>query len=308
MSSNLTEQELTAVCFRDAQWLAMNPLVMENVIEYFSISQFYDKTCNNETIKMQSRFNQFETVEMNRGLHDMTGIEYEVTLAMPPQLFVIVKQNRKSPKSVIPVQYYYIIDGTIYQAPNAYMLFANRIMTSLHLINISFKEAFKSVRFDPEKGYWWSTDEKTDNEMINEIEEFENTNISYINQQESKIYQARIDQRIAESVSKPIEIEEKIEEEKIKKTKSNLEDKLISKREKKHSSSSVSSYGHSSKRRKKLNSTSSENMNSSVLSSKSTSYSSLASSNISKTIKHDSNGNNSHNSHTSHIHKYSNTS
>jgi len=27
----------------------------------------------------------------------MTGIEYEVTLAMPPQLFVIVKQNRKSP-------------------------------------------------------------------------------------------------------------------------------------------------------------------------------------------------------------------
>jgi len=27
----------------------------------------------------------------------MTGIEYEVTLAMPPQLFVIVKQNRKNP-------------------------------------------------------------------------------------------------------------------------------------------------------------------------------------------------------------------
>jgi len=46
-------------------------------------------------------------------------------------------------------------------------------MTSLHLINISFKEAFKSVRFDPDKGYWWSTDEKTDKEMINEIEEIE---------------------------------------------------------------------------------------------------------------------------------------
>jgi len=37
-----------------------------------------------------------------------------------------------------------------------------------------------------------------------------------------------IDQRIAESVSKPIEIEEKVEEDKIKKTKSmTLEDKLI---------------------------------------------------------------------------------
>jgi len=305
MSSNLTEQELTTVCFRDPQWLALNPLLMENVIEYFSYSQFYDKTCNNETIKMQSRFNQFETVEMNKGLRDMTGIEYEVTLAMPPQLFVIVKQNRKSETKVSPVQYYYIINGTIYQAPNAYMLFANRIMTSLHLINISFKEAFKSVRFDPDKGYWWSTDEKTDKEMINEIEEIEDANISYINQQESRIYQMRIDKRIAESVSKPIEIEEKVEEDKIKKTKSMiLEDKLINKREKKHSSSSVSSFGHSSKRRKKLNSTSSENMNSSVLSSKSASYSSLTSNNISKSVKHDSNGNNSH---TSHLHKYINS-
>jgi len=224
----------------------------------------------------------------------MTGIEYEVTLAMPPQLFVIVKQNRKSPTLVSPVQYYYIINGTIYQAPNAYMLFANRIMTSLHLINISFKEAFKSVRFDPDKGYWWSTDEKTDKEMINEIEEIENTNISYINQQESRVsYQMGIDQRIAESVSKPIEIEEKVEEDKIKKTKSmTLEDKLIGKREKKHSSSSVSSFGHSSKRRKKLNSTSSENLNS--LSSKSASYSSLNSSSISKSVKHDTNGSSSH--------------
>jgi len=303
MSSNLTDQELTTVCFRDPQWLSLNPLVMENVIEYFSYSQFYDKTCNNENIKMQSRHNQFDTVEMNKSLHDLTGIEYEVTLAMPPQLFVIVKQNRKSPENVSPVQYYYIINGTIYQAPNAYMLFANRIMTSLHLINISFKEAFKSVRFDPDKGYWWSTDEKTDKEIINEIEEIENTNISYINQQESRIYQMRIDQRIAESVSKPIEIEEKVEEEKIKKTKSIiLEDKIINKREKKHSSSSVSSYGHTSKRRKKLNSTSSENMNSSILSSKSASYSSLASNNISKSTKHDSNGNSSH---ISNLHKYS---
>ncbi|ORX52589.1 MED6-domain-containing protein [Piromyces finnis] len=292
MSSNLTEQELTTVCFRDPQWLALNPLLIENVIEYFSYSQFYDKTCNNETIKMQSRFNQFDLAEMNKGLHDMTGIEYEVTLSMPPQLFVIAKQNRKSPTSASPIQYYYVINGTIYQAPNAYMLFANRIITSLHLINISFKEAFKSVRFDPDKGYWWSTDEKTDKEMINEIEEIENTNISYINQQESRIYQMRIDDRIAESVSKPIEIEEKVEEEKIKKTKPTaLEDKLIVK-EKKHSTSSVSSYGHSSKRRKKLNSTSSENMNS--LSSKSGSYSSLNSSSISKSIKHETNGNISH--------------
>jgi len=68
MSSNLTEQELTTVCFRDPQWLALNPLVTENVIEYFSYSQFYDKTCNNEIIKMQSKFNQFEINKMNERL------------------------------------------------------------------------------------------------------------------------------------------------------------------------------------------------------------------------------------------------
>jgi mediator of RNA polymerase II transcription subunit 6 len=43
MSSNLTEQELTTVCFRDPQWLALNPLVTENVLSISVIPNFMIK-------------------------------------------------------------------------------------------------------------------------------------------------------------------------------------------------------------------------------------------------------------------------
>lgn len=48
--------DLAAVCFRDVAWLQHFTLSEASVLEYFSMSQFYDRTCNNEVLLMQARF------------------------------------------------------------------------------------------------------------------------------------------------------------------------------------------------------------------------------------------------------------
>ena len=56
------EEELAFVCFRDVAWLQACPLTADNVLEYFSLSQFYDRTCNNEVLKMQVSFTENTTL------------------------------------------------------------------------------------------------------------------------------------------------------------------------------------------------------------------------------------------------------
>lgn len=53
------QQDLAHICFRDGAWIqARGGLGAHNVMEYFSLSQFYDRTCNNEVAKMQTQFTQ----------------------------------------------------------------------------------------------------------------------------------------------------------------------------------------------------------------------------------------------------------
>jgi len=69
------------------------------VLDYFALSPFYDRNCNNQQVQMQrSRFDtdQPDTQEM---LLQMTGMEYEVIVRDEPHLFVVQKQTRDGPKS-----------------------------------------------------------------------------------------------------------------------------------------------------------------------------------------------------------------
>lgn len=69
----------------------------------------------------------------------MTGTEYVLSEVMEPHLFIMRKQKRDSPDKVTPMLAYYILDGSIYQAPQLSNVFAARIVCSISLLLFLFQ-------------------------------------------------------------------------------------------------------------------------------------------------------------------------
>lgn len=53
---------------------------------------------------------------------------------MEPHLFVFRKQKRDSPEKVTPMLTYYVLDGSIYQAPQLCNVFAARVVSPVFLL------------------------------------------------------------------------------------------------------------------------------------------------------------------------------
>ncbi|XP_065837692.1 mediator of RNA polymerase II transcription subunit 6-like [Oscarella lobularis] len=136
------------ISWRDSAWIPfLNP---SNVLEYFSqeTNPFYDRKCNNEMIKMQNLDpNQMTT---------MTGVEYALLHEQAPALYVIRKQHRHSINQVTPLADYYILMGTVYQAPDLCAIINSRLTTALCRLQSAFDETLaKTSRrsaADPEAG------------------------------------------------------------------------------------------------------------------------------------------------------------
>lgn len=64
----------------------------------------------------------------------MIGTEYTLSEVMEPHLFVIRKQKRDGPEKVTPMLTYYILDGSIDQAPQLCNVFAARLVSLSSLI------------------------------------------------------------------------------------------------------------------------------------------------------------------------------
>jgi len=123
----------------------------ENVLEYFSLSPFWDPNSNNATLKMQTNFNALEADGSK--LKNMVGVEFEVVKEQYPSLFIIQKQRRKSPTEAFPIAIYYIVNGNIYQSPNLYSILANRMLTIVSHLNRAFRDVYNFVQFHPSSGY-----------------------------------------------------------------------------------------------------------------------------------------------------------
>ncbi|KAM7255722.1 hypothetical protein ACFE04_008620 [Oxalis oulophora] len=128
--------DMTGICFRDQLWLNSYPLDRNLVFDYFALSPFYDFTCNNEQLRAQS-IHPLDTTHLSK----MIGIEYMLSEVMEPHLFVFRKQKRDSPEKVTPMLCYYILDGSIYQAPQLSNVFAARVGRALHYISKAFNIA-----------------------------------------------------------------------------------------------------------------------------------------------------------------------
>ncbi|XP_073204604.1 mediator of RNA polymerase II transcription subunit 6 isoform X1 [Lepidochelys kempii] len=143
----LLQDNLLGISWVDSSWIPI--LNNGSVLDYFSerSNPFYDRTCNNEVVKMQRL-----TLDH---LHQMIGVEYILLHAQEPILFIIRKQQRQSPTQVIPLADYYIIAGVIYQAPDLGSVINSRVLTAVHGIQSAFDEAMSYCRYHPSKGYWW---------------------------------------------------------------------------------------------------------------------------------------------------------
>ncbi|KAF0709470.1 Aste57867_5909 [Aphanomyces stellatus] len=176
--------------YRDNVWLGQFELNHQTVLYYFAGSPWYDKSCNNEILKMQRRPLEH--------LVSMTGIEYELqpndAKQLPQNLFVIHKKNRTGPRTAAVMAIYYVLDQTIYQAPNTYTLLTSRLKKCSYRINKAFKALSAGVRFSPTEGYSWDFSTEDKKEAIIPSEQLA-TKLKRKQEKEEKIKQnsARVD-------------------------------------------------------------------------------------------------------------------
>uniref|UniRef100_A0A5B7ADQ7 Putative mediator of RNA polymerase II transcription subunit 6 n=1 Tax=Davidia involucrata TaxID=16924 RepID=A0A5B7ADQ7_DAVIN len=140
--------DMTGICFRDQLWLNTYPLDRNFVFDYFALSPFYDWTCNNEQLRLRS----IHPLDISH-LSKMTGTEYTLSEVMEPHLFVFRKQKRDGPEKVTPMLTYYVLDGSIYQAPQLCNVFAARVGRALYHISKAFTTAaskLEKIGYDAE--------------------------------------------------------------------------------------------------------------------------------------------------------------
>ncbi|GIY01719.1 mediator of RNA polymerase II transcription subunit 6 [Caerostris extrusa] len=136
-----------SISWHDSTWIPM--LNASNVMDYFSerTNPFYDRTCNNESLKMQRLGPEH--------LINMVGLEYYLLHMQEPILYVIRKQHRHSPTQATAIADFYILAGVVYQAPDLASVIGSRMLTMVHHLQSAFDEASSYSHYHPSKGYWW---------------------------------------------------------------------------------------------------------------------------------------------------------
>ena len=96
-------------------------------------------------------------------LANMTGIEFCLLYVQDPILYVIRKQHRNSPTQTTPISDYYIVAGTIYQAPDLCSVVNSRLLSAISHLQGAFEEARSYVKYHPAKGYTWDFQQNSNN-------------------------------------------------------------------------------------------------------------------------------------------------
>ncbi len=145
------------------EWIQVYGLRSDNVLDYFAESPFFDRTSNNQVLKMQTQYSehlQGRQLDLNAELQNMKGIEFNVIYARDPDFWVIRKQMRLGRDEVRSLSVYHIIGPNIYVAPNVQSVVSSRLLTTVLSLRNALSEASSLVKFSPSQGYSYIQPEK----------------------------------------------------------------------------------------------------------------------------------------------------
>lgn len=120
------------------EFIQQRGLHTANVLEYFALSPFYDRTSNNQVLTMQFQFQQIQ-IPLGMSfqqffqlkLQEMTGTEFIIAYVREPDFWIVRKQQRLDANSARTLQDYYIIGANVYQAPKIYDVLSSRLLSSV---------------------------------------------------------------------------------------------------------------------------------------------------------------------------------
>ncbi|KAM0680557.1 Mediator of RNA polymerase II transcription subunit 6 [Glugoides intestinalis] len=142
-------------CFYDQAFLAQCNLTIENVMVYFALSPFYDKSSLNEILKMQS---QFANIDISHKLTQLPGFYYTVDYSAH-DLFIIVRKENRNNKTTI-TRVYYCMCGHIYCAPTIKAISDSRTIDILQYLNKSLDKYEEMKTFNWIQGFQFKKDDE----------------------------------------------------------------------------------------------------------------------------------------------------
>uniref|UniRef100_H3GGT7 Mediator of RNA polymerase II transcription subunit 6 n=1 Tax=Phytophthora ramorum TaxID=164328 RepID=H3GGT7_PHYRM len=132
---------------------------------------------------------------------------------LPQQLYIIRKQRRSGRTQVEPLAIYYVLDGTVYQAPNIHAMLTSRLKKCSYRVNKAFHGLAAGVRFSPTEGYAWDFSSKDKKEPVVPSEQLQlKLKQKYEKMEKQRENSARVDSILIQLMKKHApEIAEKLE-------------------------------------------------------------------------------------------------
>ncbi|KAG7711996.1 hypothetical protein KL914_000638 [Ogataea haglerorum] len=151
-------ENLDELQWRSPEWVNMFGLRTDNVLEYFAQSPFFDRTSNNQVLKMQNQFTDTNYYskpydQLLQDLRKMKGIEFVIAMVGEPDFWVIRKQNRLSENETVTISDYYIIGSSVYMAPITHSVLSSRFLASVLSLRNASSQLQDLPAFSPSNGH-----------------------------------------------------------------------------------------------------------------------------------------------------------
>lgn len=163
---SISDESSNRFYFRDVKFIKKYHLTIGNVHFYFRLSQFYDKSSVNEKLIMQQRpldqLDKIDGISFRRSFASQrNGLTFEKEDIKKPenqpyivdQGLVIIDKIEKNKEDERTLAKYYILDGSIYQAPDLYSIMSCRIRSAMFHVRESLREVGNMFEWNLQSGY-----------------------------------------------------------------------------------------------------------------------------------------------------------